>query len=145
MNLIWGIFITLISLIAWIGQVITLFSPELAAKLGVAESESEVDPAFAADFLAEAAWDTFILWTLPAAGILLILDNYMWPYFGLIGGGIYLYFSGRNIIQRIFMTKRGIRIGTLANVKAAYMFCSLWGISGIITIIMAVNTLAAKS
>ncbi len=141
MNIVWGIFLTLLGLIGWCGQVITMLSPKLAAKLGVAESESEVDPAFAADFRAEATWDSFILWILPVAGILLALNNPFWVYFGLVGGSIYLYFSGRGIMQRIFMSRKNIKIGTPANLKTAYIFCGLWGISGLITIIMALNLL----
>ena len=144
MILVFGIFITLLGLICWGGQVITMISPKLAARLGVAEPESEVDPAFAADFRAEATWDSFILWNLPIAGILLCINNPLWVYFGLYGGSTYLYFSGRNILQRIYMGRRNINIGPPINVKIAYMFSVLWGVSGITTIILAIHELLTK-
>jgi hypothetical protein len=137
----WGILIFILGLIAWAGQIISAISPQLAAQLGITETESEVDPAFHADIRAEAFWDSIVLWTFPLAGILLALNNLFWVYFGLIGGSIYLYYSGRGIMQRIFMSRKNIKIGTPTNIKAAYMFCSLWGISGIITIILSFNQL----
>jgi hypothetical protein len=56
---------------------------------GLNETEGEVDPAFYADVRGEAIWDSFILWRLPAAGILLMWSSLLWPYFGLAGGGMY--------------------------------------------------------
>ena len=141
MSTTWGIVVTLLSLIAWVGQAIAVLSPRTAAKLSLAEPESEVDPAFAADIRAEAIWDIFVLWTLPVAGILLILNHSWWAYFGLVGGGMYLYFAGRGILQRLFMQQRAIRIGTPNNVKSAYVFCSLWGVAAVVTIVLAVTAL----
>jgi hypothetical protein len=62
MNITWGVVLTLLSLIGWAGQVITALSPRTGTKLGLAEPESMVDPAFAADVRAEAIWDIFVLW-----------------------------------------------------------------------------------
>lgn len=137
----WGIFIALIGFIGWIGQVLTIVSPQLAVKLGMAEPASEVDPVFLTDFKAEALWDIFILWNLPVAGVLLAFNNPLWIYFGLFGGSTYLYFSGRNIIQRISLNRKGIRIGTAQNIKLAYIFCFLWGVSGAVTIGLAISSL----
>ena len=97
MNIIWGIILTILSSIGYFGQVISAFWPETAAKLGLTEAEADVDPTFYADMRGEAFWDTAILWTLPVAGVLLMLNNPLWAYFGLVGGGMYLYFAGRGI------------------------------------------------
>ena len=141
MNILWGIVLTTLSLIGYFGQVITAFWPDTAAKLGLTEPESEVDPAFFADVRGEAFWDTAILWTLPVAGVLLILNSSLWPYFGLVGGGMYLYFSGRGIVVRKEMQRRGIRIGTDDALKVAYVFLTLWGLAAVITIVMAIIAL----
>ena len=141
MNIIWGIVLTILSSIAYFGQVITAFWPDTAAKLGLTEPESEIDPAFFADVRGEAIWDTAILWTLPVAGILLILNGSLWPYFGLVGGGMYLYFAGRGIIVRRVMQQRNIHIGTLDSLKVAYTFLALWGLAAVITIVMAIAVL----
>jgi hypothetical protein len=141
MNILWGIILTILSSIGYFGQVLTAFWPDTAAKLGLTEPESEVDPAFFADVRGEAFWDTAILWTLPVAGVLLILNSSIWPYFGLVGGGMYLYFAGRGIVVRKEMQRRGIRIGTDDALKVAYVFLTLWGLAAGITIIMAIVAL----
>jgi len=141
MNIIWGAILTIFSLLCWVGQTISAFSPKVAAKLSLIESESDVDPMFYVDVRGESIWDTMILWTLPVAGILLMLNNLLWVYFGLVGGGMYLYFAGRGITVRLAMQRRGIRIGKPGTLKAFYVFLILWGLIAVVTIIMAVTEL----
>ena len=142
MDIIWGSILVIFTLVlCWLAQVINAFFPGLAAKLGLNEAEDEVDPTFFADTRGEAIWDTFILWPLPVAGILLLLNNPNWAYFGLMGGGIYLYFAGRGIVVRMLMHKRGIRIGATETVRAYYVFLGLWAALAIITIILSVRAL----
>jgi hypothetical protein len=141
MNIIWGAILTIFSLFAWLGQTITAFSPKVAVKLGVTEPESDVDPTFHVDARGESIWDTMILWTLLVAGLLLMLNNSLWAYFGLVGGGMYLYFAGRGITVRLVMQRRGIRIGMPKTVAAGNVFLILWGLIALVTIIMAVAAL----
>ena len=94
MTIIWGIILTIVSSIAYFGQLITAFWPENAVKWGLSEPETDVDLAFYADVRGEAFWDIVVLWTLPIAGVLLILNSPLWVYFGLVGSGMYLYFAG---------------------------------------------------
>jgi hypothetical protein len=58
MDFIWGLVILVFSLIAWVGQAITAFSPRMAVKLGLTEPEADVDSTFHADVRGEAFWDT---------------------------------------------------------------------------------------
>ena len=142
MDLFWGVILIIFTLlVGWLGQTITVFSPKLAVKLGLTEPESDVDSTFYADVRGEAIWDTMILWTLPVAGILLILNNTLWAYFGLVGGGSYLYLAGRGIAVRLAMQRRGIRIGKPGTLKLFYVFLTLWGLIAVVTIIMAVAAL----
>ena len=142
MHLFWGVVLIVFTLlVCWLGQTISALSPRLAVKLGLTERESDVDPAFYADIRGEAIWDTVILWTLPVTGILLILNNALWAYFGLIGGGMYLYFAGRGIAVRLAMQRRGIRIGAAGSLKIAYSFLAVWGLIAVVTIIMAAAAL----
>jgi len=139
MNLIWGAALIIFTgILCWLVQVINAFSPTLAEKLGLNEHESDVDPTFFVDTRSEAIWDALILWTLPVAGILLILNSPWWAYFGLIGGGMYLYFAGRCIVVRLAMQRRGIRIGKLKTVKLYIAVLTIWGLIAVVTIIMAV-------
>ena len=142
MNIIWGAILTIISSIGWLGQLISATNPILAARLGLIEPEADVDPTFYADVRGEAYWDSAILWILPAAGVLLLLGNPVWVYFGLVGGGMYLYFAGRGIVVRRLMQQRSIRIGMPDSLKVIYIFLALWGLAAAITIIMAVAAIS---
>ena len=137
MNLIWGATLTILTLIAWIGQTITAFSPNLGQSLGLTEPKSDVDPAVYADNRGEAIWDA----TIPIAGILLMLNNPIWAYFGLVGGGMYLYLAGRFIFTRLVIQRHGIHIGQLKTLELYYAIVTLWGIAAVVTIFIAVETL----
>lgn len=80
MHIIWVILLTVIPGIAFVGQLISLISPQGAANAGLTERESDVDPAFYADVRGEALWDSFILWTLPTAGVLSLLNKDGWVW-----------------------------------------------------------------
>jgi hypothetical protein len=142
MNIIWGAILIIFTLIlCWLGQLINATSPALAARLGLAEPESDVDPTFFADGRGEAIWDAIILWTLPVAGVLLVANSPWWAYFGLVGGGMYLYFAGRGLVVRLMMQRAGIRIGKPETVKLFNAVLILWGLIGVVTIIVAVAAL----
>jgi len=145
MHVFWGVILIIFTLVVcWLGQTISALSPKLAIKLGLTERESEVDSTFYADVRGEAIWDSLILWTLPVAGILLLLNNGFWAYFGLIGGGSYLYFAGRGIATRLVLQRRGIQIGAPSTLKLFYGFLGLWAVIAIITIIMAAASLSIE-
>ena len=141
MSVIWGVILIIISSIGWLGQVVTALWPAMAIRLDLTESEGEVDPAFHADVRGEALWDSAVLWTLPVAGLLLIVNSPLWVYFGLVGGGMYLYLAGRGIATRLVMQRRGIRIGKPETLKLYYVFLALWGLIAVVTIAMAVAAL----
>lgn len=143
MRVAWGIVLVALSLMAWGGQSVSWAAPQLAARLSVAEAEDTVEAPYWADIRGEALWDLLTLWTLVVAGVLMIFDAAAWPYFGLVGGGVYAYFGGRGIVTRLEMQRRGFRIGTNQNVKAAYLLLAIWGIAGGVTIIVATSALSA--
>jgi len=146
MHVFWGVILIVFTLaVCWLGQTISALSPKLAVKLGLTERDSEIDSTFCADVRGEAIWDSFILWILPVAGILLILNNGMWAYFGLVGGGSYLYFAGRGIATRLLMQRREILIGTTNRLRLFYVFLVLWGLIAIVTIILAILALTYRN
>ena len=118
-------------------------APATAQRLGLMEAQDSVEPAFWADVRGEAAWDSLTLWTMLVAGVLLVAGSPGWTYFGLVGGGMYVYFAGRGIFARVAMRRRGLRIGTPQGVMTALAFLSAWGVAGLVTIIAAVATLSA--
>lgn len=145
MQLIWGVVLILFTLIlCWLGQVVNALSPTLAARLGLAEPEDDVDPTVYVDGRGEAIWDAFILWTLPVAGVLLVLNHPWWVYFGLIGGGMYLYFAGRMLIVRLAMRRRGIRLGKPATVQLFDRVLALWGLIAVATLVLAVTSMPIR-
>jgi hypothetical protein len=143
MNLIWGTILVVFTLVlSWLAQVVNAsLPPALAAKWGLNEPESDVDATFFVDTQGEALWDAMSIWPLPVAGILLLLNSPQWAYFGLVGGGMYLYLAGRGIVVRLLMQRRGIRIGMPGTLRVYYAFLILWGLIAIVTIVMAVAAL----
>jgi hypothetical protein len=140
-NIVWGVILIIFSLLAWLGQTITALWPRVAVNLDLTEEEGEVDPAFYADVRGEAYWDMAVLWTLPVAGLLLLMNSPVWAYFGLVGGGMFLYFAGRGITTRRVLQGRGIRIGKPETLNLFYGALAVWGLIAVITIIMAVAAL----
>jgi hypothetical protein len=108
------------------------------------EPEDTVEPTYFADVRGEALWDTLTLWTMLVAGVLLVLDVSAWAYFGLVGGGMYVYFAGRGIVTRRAIQQRGYRVGAAQNVKLGYVFLAVWGVMGLITIAAAVAALPSS-
>ena len=141
MSVIWGIVVTALSLLAWAGQAAAWLAPSTAVRWKLMEAEDDVNPTFWADIRAEALWDTLCLWVMVAAGMLLIFDQAAWSYFGLVGGGIYLYFGGRGISTRVTMTRRGLRIGTPESVRTGIVFLAIWAAMALITIVAAIAAL----
>jgi hypothetical protein len=136
-----GIAMLALSLLCWAGQVIVLFTPATGVKLGLSEAEGDVEPAFWADVRGEALWDSLTLWTLVVAAVLLLMDHGAWPYFGLVGGGMYVYFAGRGISTRLAMGRRGLRVGSAGSVRVGLVFLAIWGVMGFTTIMAAAAAL----
>lgn len=137
MEIALGIVVVVLSLLGWGGQTIAWLAPKTAVKLTLMEAEEDVEPTYWADIRGEAPWDSLTLWTLLVAGVLLIADNSVWAYFGLVGGGMYLYFAGRGILTRVVMQRRRFRVGKPQNLRVGYALLAIWGVVAVITIIAA--------
>ena len=100
---------------AWIlyfGQLISVLDFRLAQRLGLQESPEATDALASHLELWTARWDLAWLWTLPAAGTLMLLDHPWWPYAALIGGAASIDTGGREAAKVRGLIRRGIRIGT---------------------------------
>lgn len=144
MAILWGVLVTALSLLCWGGQVVVVAAPNRAIDLGLLEDETAVESAFWADARGEALWDVATLWSMVVAGVLLAAGSDAWAYFGLAGGGAYLYFAGRGVVVRITMARSGLRIGAAASVRVALVALVVWGAMAAITIGAAVAELAAR-
>ena len=106
------------------------------------EAEEDVDATFWADVRGEAAWDALTLWTMVVAGALLVADVDTWAHFGLVGGGMYVYFAGRGLLVRRSLLRHRVRIGSPASVRTASIFLGIWGAMGLVTIALAAGELS---
>ena len=139
---IWSIVLIAFCLVlCWMGQATVFFNPTLAAKIGLVEPEEDVNPGLWADLLGESACDTLWLWTLGVAGILLWNNHPFWPYFGLPGAGMYVYFGTRGILQRAYVLKLGISYGAVKYIYFAMVLCGIWAVIGLVTIAVAMSAL----
>ena len=141
MDLAWGLTVLVLGSIAWLGQMTAWLAPRTAVRLSLMEAEADVERSYWADIRGEAIWDTLILWTLPLAGLLLVLDEPGWAIFGLVGGGAFLYFAGRGIVTRRTMQAEGLRVGAPQNVRMGYVFLLVWGVVALVTSAVAATAL----
>lgn len=142
MDVIWGIVLVALGLLAWAGQAVTWLAPDVATRLSLVEAQDAVEPAYWADIRGEALWDVMSLWTLPLAGLLLVFGHDAWVWLGLVGGGTYIYFGGRGVLTRLELQRRGFRIGEASSVRLGLLMLAVWAVSGLVTIAAAVATLA---
>ena len=138
-----GILVIVLGLICWIGQTLVVFAPEIAVKLGVGEPEQELDRSmYLFERYSQGIPDILLTWILPAAALMMLLGLDQWPFFALVGGGVYLYFPSVFIITRIVLQKDGKEIGKPASVFTAYLLGTLWTLSAIYMIVLAVAELS---
>ena len=135
-----GVAVVLASLIAWVGQILSFFDPQTAAKFGVCEREGELDESmFIIETKAMGLTDTLLLWTLPLSALLMILDVRYWPVLALIGSGIYAYLSGVFMLNRVYLKKHGKLVGSPSSERTAYVFGFAWILSAAAMAVLAVR------
>lgn len=142
MGIVWGLVVLGLSLLCWGGQMVSWLAHPRAVRLKLTESEESVDPAYYAWMRGEAIWDSLTLWTMVVAAVLLVFGRDTWAYFGLVGGGMYIYFGGLGIATRLSMRKRRVRIGDADEVGVGLAFLAIWAVVGAITAAAAVVALA---
>lgn len=142
MRVVLGSVVVILSVLCWGGQLIAWLAPATAVRWGLTEDEADVEPTYWADIRGEALWDVMTLWTMLAAGILLIADHAAWARFGLVGGGMYVYFAGRGILTRMAMQRRSLRIGSPQSVRIGLTFLVVWGVMGLAVIVAALDSLS---
>ena len=134
MRIVLGIICVLFGGIAWGGQVLSTINYPLAQRLGLQEKTEGTDTLHRRTEINAARWDSFVLWTLPVSGSLMLTNNHWWPYFSLIAGGIYFDVAGREVAKLLSLRGEGIRIGTPQELKfvAAFFFTMFIIATGVI-------------
>ena len=131
MQKILGLVCVLFGAIGWIGQTISAINFPLAQKLGFQEKSEDTDPLYRIAELNAARWDAVVLWSIIAAGILLLIDHTWWPYVSLVASAVYLDTAGREAAKYLSFLKGGIKTGTAKEKRTAFCF---FGIMAIISL-----------
>ena len=138
-----GIVVIVVGLLVWIGQSLSFLAPDIATKIGMNSPEEEMDQSlYIIETKANGLSDILLTWTLPFSGLLMIFDHKAWPFLALIGSGIYIYFALLTIFTRIFLKKRGKKIGSPSAEKTAYIFSVIWILTAMTMIVLATQKLA---
>ena len=77
------------------GQVLTAVNYRLAVRLRLRDPGGDPNDVTHRLERWTARFDVLSLWTLPAAGVLMLIDHSWWPYAAMIGGGAYIDCLGR--------------------------------------------------
>jgi len=107
-----GIFAVVFGSMIVVGQIISAINFRLAQKLGLQEKGDDTDPLFRRLELSTARWDLFVLWTLPAAGVLMLVDHGWWPYLALLAGGVYVDTAGRETAKFFALRSQRVKTGS---------------------------------
>lgn len=79
-----GIVALAVGLVVVTGQLISTLDFARAQRLGLQERDEETDPLHRRLELNTARWDLFVLWTLPLAGVAMLIDASWWSWVALI-------------------------------------------------------------
>ena len=138
-----GIVVIVVGLIVYIGQGLSFLAPDIATKIGLNDPEEEMDQSlYIIETKANGLSDIILTWTLPLSGLLMIFDHKAWPILALVGSGIYIYFALLTIFSRIFLKRKGKKVGSPSSEKTAYVFSAIWILSSITMIFLATQKLA---
>jgi len=138
MTTIIAVFVIIVGLICWLGQSLVFISPELALKFDLVESEKEMDSSFyIIETKAICLNDMLFTWILPFSALLMLLDIFLWPYLGLVGGGVYLYIAGYITLSRIYLKRQGKKVGGEKSLKTAYIFSGACIVASLVMIVMS--------
>ena len=107
-----GIASVIVGLVGFGGQLISVTNWPLAQRLGLQESDDSTDPLFRHLERNTAIWDLLSWWTLPAAGILMLIDHTWWPFLAIFAGGVYFDTAGRESAKLRALEREGMQTGT---------------------------------
>jgi hypothetical protein len=135
-----GLLFLLMSIL-YLGQVVSVINLPLAQRLGLQEDSETIDSVYARDTAGTAMWDLVSMWTLPAAGLLMLMNNSWWPHLALIGGAIYIDTGGRQAIKLIGYRREGVRVGDDQAVRLAFAVYGTFLLLGAVAIAVGLTEL----
>jgi hypothetical protein len=117
-----GIVCVVFGSIVVIGQLISTVNFGLAQNLGLQEKDADTEPLYRRLELKTAGWDLFVLWTLPAAGVLMLVDHPWWPYLTLVAGGVCVDTAGRETAKVLGLRRHGVKTGSKKERRLYFSF-----------------------
>lgn len=141
MQVVTGIVSLVLGLVGYGGQLISTVNWKLAQRLGLQEGDEHTEPLFRHLELNTAKWDLFTWWTLPVAGLLMLLDYPWWPYLALIACGVFVDSAGREIAKLWGLKAEGIETGTEKDARTFVVFLIVMALVGLWAAVFAVLNL----
>ena len=126
-----GIVCVIFGLVCVIGQLISVINFDLAQRLGLQERNDATEPLYRQLELNTARWDLVVLWTLPAAGALMLVDHAWWPYLALIAGGVHVDTAGRETAKVLGLSGHGVKTGSLKETRLFFGFLGTMFLIGV--------------
>jgi hypothetical protein len=136
-----GIVCVVFGLIVVIGQLVSTIDFGLAQKLGLQEKDDETDPLYRRLELNTARWDLAVFWTLPAAGILMLVHHPWWPCLALVAGAVYVDTAGREAAKVLGLHTQGVKTGSRSEARLYFAFMGIMLLIGIWCIAFGFATL----
>lgn len=136
------IVVGLLSLPLWflyVGQIISVVDFGVAQRLGLQEKPDHVDPVHSRLELWTARWDVCWLWTLPVAGILILINHPWWPGAAMIGGAAFVDAGGREAAKNLGLRGQGVRTGSPAERRLLMATCGYLLVTGGLAIAAGLN------
>ena len=122
-----GVIALVLGLVGFGGQLISTLDWSFAQKLGLQEDDAHVDPLFQRLERNTALWDVAIWWTLPLAGLVMLLDHPWWPMAAIFAGGVYADTAGRELAKLRGLDREDIRTGTAGDSRTRLVFFMVTG------------------
>ena len=131
-----------VGLLVVVGQSLSVLDFGRAQRLGLQEKDEHTDPLHRRLELGTARWDVLVLWTLPLAGGVMLIDVSWWPWVALIAGGVCVDTGGRESFKLRALRAEGVRVGDQREARLALTFLALMVALGLALIAHAFVVLA---
>lgn len=137
-----GIVALLVGSMVLVGQLISATDFSLAQRLGLQERNGESDALHRRLELNTARWDLAVLWTLPLAGVAMLIDASWWPWVALVAGGICADAGGREAAKVLGLIARRVRVGNQRERRSLFALFGLLVAVGLALVAHALSVLA---
>ena len=117
--------VALVVSFGFVGQVISVINFRLAQRVGLQCGDETADPLFNRLELNTARWDILVMWTLPVAAVLMLLDHAWWPHAALVAGAVYVDGGGREIAKGLGLRAHRVAMGNASEMRLFFGYLTL--------------------